>query len=52
VLRFYEDMTERQTAAALGCHVGTVKKYTARALDTLRGDARITGPVSRKELRS
>ena len=52
VLRFYEDMTESQTAAALGCHVGTVKKYTARALDTLRGDPRITSPASSRELRS
>ncbi|HEV2892061.1 MAG TPA: SigE family RNA polymerase sigma factor [Frankiaceae bacterium] len=41
VLRFYEDLTEAQTAAALGCHVGTVKRYTARALETLRADSRI-----------
>jgi RNA polymerase sigma-70 factor (sigma-E family) len=42
VLRFYEDLTEVQTAAALGCHVGTVKKYTARALATLRADTRLS----------
>lgn len=43
VLRFYEDLTEAQTAAELGCSVGTVKSQTARALDRLRaafdGDA-------------
>ena len=44
VLRFYEDLTEAQTAHVLGCHVGTVKRYTARALDTLRGDSRIASP--------
>jgi RNA polymerase sigma-70 factor (sigma-E family) len=42
VLRFYEDLTEAQTADALGCHVGTVKRYTARALEALRADSRIT----------
>jgi RNA polymerase sigma-70 factor (sigma-E family) len=38
VMRFYEDMTEAQTAAALGCRVGTVKSYTARAMAALRAD--------------
>lgn len=38
VLRYYEDLTEEQTAAALGCHVGTVKSYTARAMAALRAD--------------
>lgn len=36
VLRFYEDLTEHQTAAALGVSVGTVKSQTAAALDRLR----------------
>lgn len=36
VLRFYEDLTEAQTAAAMGCTVGTVKSQTARALARLR----------------
>ncbi len=36
VLRFYDDLTEAQTAEALGVSVGTVKSQTARALKTLR----------------
>ncbi|HET6291765.1 MAG TPA: SigE family RNA polymerase sigma factor [Kribbella sp.] len=36
ILRYYEDLTEVQTAEALGCTVGTVKSQTSRALDKLR----------------
>jgi RNA polymerase sigma-70 factor (sigma-E family) len=36
VLRYYEDLTEAQTAELLGCTVGTVKSQTARGLATLR----------------
>ena len=36
VLRYYEDLTEAQTAVMLGLSVGTVKSHTARALNTLR----------------
>ncbi|MGN6752229.1 MAG: SigE family RNA polymerase sigma factor [Intrasporangium sp.] len=36
VLRYYEDLTEAQTAAVLGCSVGTIKSHSSRALATLR----------------
>lgn len=40
VLRFYEDLSERQTAQALGCAVGTVKSMVSRGLRTLREEMR------------
>ena len=36
VLRFYEDLGVDQTAATLGCSVGTVKSTTSRGLARLR----------------
>jgi RNA polymerase sigma-70 factor (sigma-E family) len=36
VLRFYEDLTEAQTADAMGCAVGTVKSQVSAALSKLR----------------
>lgn len=36
VMRYFEDLTEAQTADVLGCSVGTVKSQSARALSSLR----------------
>ena len=36
VLRYYEDLTEAQTAEAMGCAVGTVKSQASAALTRLR----------------
>jgi RNA polymerase sigma-70 factor (sigma-E family) len=36
VLRYFEDLSEAQTAKALGCSVGTVKSQTSRGLDKMR----------------
>lgn len=35
-LRFYEDLSEEQTARVLGCTVGTVKSQQSRAIAKLR----------------
>jgi RNA polymerase sigma-70 factor (sigma-E family) len=42
VLRYFEDLTEAQTAEALECSVGTVKSQTARALGVLRRSPLLT----------
>src|SRR4051794_38552417 len=36
VLRYYQDLTETQTAEAMGCSVGTVKSQVAAGLRRLR----------------
>ena len=36
VLRYYEDLTEAQTADAMGCAVGTVKSQVSAGLRKLR----------------
>ncbi len=36
VLRFFDDLTEAQVAAAMSCSIGTVKSQTAKALAKLR----------------
>ncbi|WP_432092201.1 SigE family RNA polymerase sigma factor [Streptomyces sp. bgisy100] len=41
VLRYYEDLSEAQTAELLGVSVGTVKSAVSRALSKLRDDPEI-----------
>ena len=43
VLRYYEGLTEHETAEVLGCSVGTVKSQTHRALAKLRVDPALSG---------
>jgi RNA polymerase sigma-70 factor (sigma-E family) len=43
VLRYFSDLTEAQTAAELGCSVGTVKSQASRAMATLRSHPALAG---------
>lgn len=45
VLRYWLDMSEAETAAALNCSAGTVKSQAARALATLRKLTAVEGDV-------
>src|SRR3954447_20229006 len=45
VLRFFNQLTEAETADALGCAIGTVQSRTSRALAALRGSGLLADPV-------
>jgi RNA polymerase sigma-70 factor (sigma-E family) len=46
VLRYWLDLTETETAAAVGCSVGNVKSQASRALAKLRMSVELTDEVN------
>jgi RNA polymerase sigma-70 factor (sigma-E family) len=43
VLRYFDDLSEQETAALLGCSVGTVKAHASRGLQQLRATPGLAG---------
>jgi RNA polymerase sigma-70 factor (sigma-E family) len=51
VLRYYEDLSEAEIAAVLGCSPGTVKSAASRAMAKLRDAPGLVPVLAREELR-
>ena len=55
VLRYYEDLSEAQTAEVMGCSVGAVKSQVSTGLGRLRerlGQTSLDDPAGRREVTS
>jgi len=50
VLRFFDDLSEADTAAILGCSPGTVRSWVSRGLDGLRAGG-LLGDLTATEAR-
>ena len=48
VLRLFDDLSEAQVAAILGCAAGTVKATMSQAMDRLRRDPQLVGLMERR----
>ncbi|MEV7778727.1 SigE family RNA polymerase sigma factor [Kitasatospora sp. NPDC088351] len=49
VLRYWEDLSESQAAAAMDCSVGTVKSHASKGIAKLRASSALTGMTQIKE---